>query len=331
MALTTQVNSKGWGVENIGLLDAKRLPDQALEELAGQMNDWESQGTLPWQSLPSIVNLAKKPGGGDRALGLLGWVYWLYIRARAGYVQQWSLDNAMQWDAALAGKSALMEAATRVFMDETARELGITSASFQWDVEAFYDSMQIVMTLKAALKLHFPPQLLGPVACAHMGPRLLRTCSAVSMPIWPTSSILAGCGTGPALASCLLNEALIVTNAQMGPRGVSSRAWIDNVTQRCEGTRARVIAQLAEAGDLFAKQIRNLNLVISGKSTVTASDVLMEKALRGAVAKGTKGWASVKIASVVEDLGIDRGRVAVRRRRRAGRRIHIGAKKIAKI
>lgn len=60
-ALATQPNSKGRGSENLGPLDIKRLPAQAVEELTEVFNEWEEQQALPWQVLPALVNLGKNP------------------------------------------------------------------------------------------------------------------------------------------------------------------------------------------------------------------------------------------------------------------------------
>ena len=38
---------------------------------------------------------------------------------------------------------SMVEAAARVFMDESAGALGVTSASYLWDVEEFYDMMDL--------------------------------------------------------------------------------------------------------------------------------------------------------------------------------------------
>ena len=95
-------------------------------------------------------------------------------------------------------------------------------------------------------------------------------------------------------------------------QSVSRRSWIDDITQRCEQTRQKVLDELKAAGTMFIDEMNKLDLTVSSKSAVTCCDRAMEEELAQHFwsARGLK----VTKAAIVRDLGLDRGR-GVRSRR----------------
>eukprot|EP00959_Pyramimonas_sp_CCMP1952_P042050 879246-Pyramimonas_sp.AAC.1 len=70
----------------------------------------EDTGTWPTQLLCVLGRLLPKRAGGDRIMGLLPIACRLYTLIREPHIKCWSCDTATEWDAAVAGKSALQEA-----------------------------------------------------------------------------------------------------------------------------------------------------------------------------------------------------------------------------
>ena len=86
-------------------------------------------------------------------MALLGFTY----RLRMGMVRpelvSWTSRRAGFWDDAVAGRSALQAALMRNFVAEAARWRGEHSAMALWDIEKFYDSLDLVAVSDAGRAL----------------------------------------------------------------------------------------------------------------------------------------------------------------------------------
>ena len=117
----------------------------------------ESTGVVPITILINIVVLLLKPTGGFRPIGLLSFLYALWVKARRFEVQEWDDEHAGFWDDAVAGSSSLQAALRRRLLDETATNLGRASATVLLDMEKYYDSVPWDKLLNFAIEFHYPP------------------------------------------------------------------------------------------------------------------------------------------------------------------------------
>ena len=97
----------------------------------------------------------------------------------------------------------------------------------------------------------------------------------------------------------------------------SPHTWVDDVVQRCEGTRH--VAKLAQlrAGKLFVQGCRRFKLTVASKSTIISSSWAITKSL---VESFARLGIYVSGSRVAPDLGVDRGVVHRTRPKKAHRR-----------
>eukprot|EP00959_Pyramimonas_sp_CCMP1952_P241868 5055622-Pyramimonas_sp.AAC.1 len=72
----------GLGIDRLTPLDSERLPDCALDELAGIFETIEATCTWPWQLLVVLGRLLPKKSSGDRVIGLMAMVTRLWSLSR---------------------------------------------------------------------------------------------------------------------------------------------------------------------------------------------------------------------------------------------------------
>ena len=72
----------------------------------------------------------------------------------------------------------------------------------------FYDPLQPDIVLEKAAGLGFPPLVLYLALMVHTAPKILRVGQEYSDPVYPASSILAGCGMSVAWTRAVLHQLL---------------------------------------------------------------------------------------------------------------------------
>ena len=77
-------------------------------------------------------------------------------------VAQFSKDNAFENDSAAAGASAVKAAEDRAMLTELAKVEGKSSAVLLWDLQKFFDSLDVAVLFEAATELNFPLKQLIP-------------------------------------------------------------------------------------------------------------------------------------------------------------------------
>ena len=84
-----------------------------------------------------------KPTSGERPIALLPILVRVWDRCSRCHMQEWCEQKAGFWDSAVKGSSALRSALMANFMDETSVILGMHNATLYWDMEKFYDSVDL--------------------------------------------------------------------------------------------------------------------------------------------------------------------------------------------
>ena len=155
----------------------KHAPVGAKHELCHVFDCIIRNGVLPWGLLYVIIALLAKDGaalGGERPIGLLP--IWVRILDRLFYDELSAWCDAARgfWDRATANSSALRSAIHSNIMMETAHILGIRIGILLIDTQICFDSVDLVLLMKACEVLGCPRIPLLLLVQAFLGPRTLR-------------------------------------------------------------------------------------------------------------------------------------------------------------
>ena len=80
--------------------------------------------------------------------------------------------------------------------------------SVLWDMEKFYDNIDIVKLVRFATRLSYPVRLKALGLIMHMAPRLIRAGESYAYARLPTNGIIAGCSQSNAFARAFLHHIL---------------------------------------------------------------------------------------------------------------------------
>ena len=109
----------------------------------------------------NIIVLMGKPVGGSRPIALMPMRYRLHTKIRRPQIIQWELAHQGLWDAAVKGSSALRAGLLSMLRDEMAVRLGLDTLVTIWDMEKFYDNIDIDFPIKEATNLEYDIPLLS--------------------------------------------------------------------------------------------------------------------------------------------------------------------------
>ena len=112
-----------------------------------------------------------KPTGGSRPIALMPMLYRLYTKIRRPQIIQWELAHQGPWDAAVKGSSALRAGLLSLLRDEMAVRLGKDTLVTLWDMEKFYDNIDIEILIQEAITLEYDISILSLGLQMHMAPR----------------------------------------------------------------------------------------------------------------------------------------------------------------
>ena len=116
------------------------------------------------------------------------------MTANGTAIREWDLEHGHRYDSALAGCSSLRAAVLREFKTENATAICLHCALECWDMDKFYDSIDLCILAEELIEHESPSELLVLGTLAHAAPRILKVGSCISEPIVYTgSSMLAGC------------------------------------------------------------------------------------------------------------------------------------------
>jgi len=168
----------GRGADNLGPVDARRLPAEGKTGLADLFSTVRRDLVWPWQLLITVEALIPKTSGDDRAIGLLPWLCRLFAQVTGAPIRLRvaQAPGTGEWDDAVAGSSALIAGLRRASMGECCRVLG------------FYDWSSIVHLVRAIIFYGFPARLAYLSFLMYISVRFMSQEGAVSDPIYPTRS-----------------------------------------------------------------------------------------------------------------------------------------------
>ena len=184
----------------------------------------------------------KKPGGGERPIGLLPFLVRLYSRVRRPYTRQWTAAWCAHWDHALAGSSSLRSAALQMLKVELAASSGWSWGLVLYDLTFVYDTVCIPTLIAKAADRQYPAKVLNLLVQGYLAARVIRTGACYSEWAYPVNSILAGCGEANNVARCCVYS-VIESSLEASPWQQVSQ-FVDDLKQYADGPDDASVAEV---------------------------------------------------------------------------------------
>ena len=231
-----------------------------------------------------------KPTGGSIPIALMPMLYRLYTKIRRPYIIQWELAHQGPWEAAVTGSSALRAGLLlSLLRDEMAIRLGKDSLVTLWDMEKFYDNIDIATLTKEAASLKYLIILLSLGLQMHMAPRGLRCYGYCAGQVLAGNGIIAGCTQGTAYTKIHLHAVLqgfwdkYQTRILLGQASLADpedtpldidadmKSFIDDMSMATYGQAPALYEVHAHMGAYLTKELRKRKGKISKKTTIVGS------------------------------------------------------------
>jgi ribonuclease HI len=282
------------------------LPSEGLSQLAEILTSVTKQLRWPAQALAVTIVFLGKPtpegqAPGERPIGLTTGLYRLLCGTRRQLIRTWECESAGHWDTAIRGNSSLRVALCRELDHEISQLNGIASSSVYFDLEKFFDTVQLEQMTKAARGLKYPARELLLSVQMHRAARQLKAGSHHSEWILTARSILAGCGRSISFTRAALYQILQHIHDGYMPftRG---QVWVDDITLTSRGTTSHVTTHAAQCAADLADRLVAAGFRISGKTTVVGGTKAIRDQLHSNIADLGHHF---KKDVTARDLGID--------------------------
>ena len=200
------------------------------------------------------------------------------------------------------GSQVLDVALSRVVLGEATRQQGHHLITIFLDLETFYDRCRFNDVIISGLQLDYPALILQQAMLTYMGPRLVQSDGALSLPIIPCTGVLAGCPAAPSISKVVAHP---VAASMTAKRSVSNLdVWIDDVSLDSVHASAKQVA--IDTLLLFRslrKEIEARGAKLSlDKTSFVASSSQAAKCLRA-----IREASDPQIRTVARDLGVSSG------------------------
>ncbi len=186
---------------------------------------------------------------------------------------------------------------------ELARATGKEFLSQFYDLQKFYDSVDVLKLIDAAIELNFDPVDITLCLQIHLAPRILKANGAYCIPQHVANSILQGCSRSNSWSRLFLHRLMedvhkVAPEARLGQH-------VDDVNIAAVGDIDEVVNISVKANSRFVEGVTDLRLTISqSKSHCVASRPKVSKAY--ATRMRTRGL-EVQRRTSTRDLGLDAG------------------------
>jgi hypothetical protein len=203
-------------------------------------------------------------------------------------------------DSAGPGKAAEATALKRQLLVEAAATQGHTVVQLLWDVEAFFDSMDIEKLVTFAQRWGMPPHASILELQQHLAPRALQIDGCFAPLIDKMGrSMLAGCTSSTRFARAFLRDCILQA---MSGTVKAVGMHVDDVAQLfADPSRSTAKESAIRQGATFATSLMKLGFTISPKSVVVSS--CWETAKKVASAIHRMGIPMTAVVSA-DDLGV---------------------------
>ena len=185
----TSIGAERWTFNEIILMS-----DAVLATLGELLTDIRGSAVPPLQMLTNIMEMLPNNCGGTRTVATAATLYRLLMELDKEEVKLFEKQNAFENDSATKGASAVHAAEERALAAELSRLEGFFSLMLLWDLQNFFDSIDVKTLFAEAAEVGFPLLQLALSMLVHQAPRRLKLGTAIGEPILELGrSILAGC------------------------------------------------------------------------------------------------------------------------------------------
>ena len=196
------------GGDHVTFKEIAAAPHEALQELSDVYEEVIDEVALPNHALVNLMSMLGKKAGGSRCIAVGTTFCRLLMMALNPMARTWDSEVGSEFDSALTGKSPLMETIKRMILVEDAELRGHTAVLTMWDIEKFFDTIDLEVLFSQADKMAFPQIVLALGINLHRAPRVQRVLGTCAEPISQMGrSILAGCTLSTSFARAFLRAA----------------------------------------------------------------------------------------------------------------------------
>ena len=239
--------------------------------------------------------------GGERAIGLLSIFVRILDRLFNDELSAWCHAAHGFWDRAIANSSALRSAIHSNLMMETAHIMGISAGIFFIDLQKFYDSVDLVLLMRACGVLGYPRIPLLLLVQAFLGPLTLRADGHHSNQVPVSQGLVAGSSQANHLARALLHRALHDHHNRCRKLAVSQ--FVDDLKMYTEGTTGQVVYRFSQATVELFHSLGKLKVDLSPSKCGFVATT------RGIALTVCSGWQQkdfgISSTKHARDLGVD--------------------------
>ena len=298
------------GVDLWTTAELKQFPREIILHFSRVLTSVQRATAWPIQNLLCLGSLIAKALGGQRPISKTPLLYRLWCVVRAPTLQSWKDANCPPWDTASKGHCAEVSACSRLWLMEAAHVAGLHAAGNMWDMEKFFDTVNLDDVRRLGVQRHYPRTELQLALAMHRAPRILQMLGVAANVIVPTRSIIQGCTHSDSFARLIMwrpvqrsvqdVDDIRVTDRQIAH--VIPATYVDDVSQIAVGTRSGVARALTIAGISFTSSIRQFKLLVSCKSLVVSSDLQLAKLISSTLRKEAR--VTLTPCTSGRDLGI---------------------------
>ena len=175
-------------------------------------------------------------------------------------IREWDLAEGHCYDSALAGNSSLRAAVMRALKIENATAAGMHVGHLLWDMEKFYDSVDLLILAGDLIKRKYPSELLVLGILAHAAPRVLKVGLCLSEVITRMGrSMVAGCQQAVSFARGLLYDLCYTLTHTIERCPVHQH--VDDLSQAIiTSTAVELRRTLVQAGALVGRDTNRLKI-----------------------------------------------------------------------
>ena len=325
------------GIDHWSPEEWRRLPTTTHQAMAELLNRVEAGMAWPRHIVHNIIVLMGKPQGGTRPIALMPMLYRIWTKIRKPYIEQWEQQHAGPWDAAVKGSSALRAAYHSQFYDEIGHYLQYTNGTILFDMEKFYDNVDVHKLITLATKHEYPTILLTLGLQMHMGIRGLKCYNMHPGFKQPSNGIIAGCTQSTTFAKILLMDAMIeahrgwITHNSLHTQ---IRTFVDDIRVTTREPMIAVRKKSSKTVPTFTKHLKEIGCKIGSKTTCLGSNQAIRdhllKTLRAQKIRAQTAYAS-KDLGILTAVGVRRRSSTISKRLRVAKARAIRANKLAMI
>ena len=175
----------------------------------------------------------------------------------------------------------------------------MVTATVLWDLAKFYDTIGLLRLVVSGVEMGYNPLALSLSVQMYLAPRYLRACQCFDQGVVPYTGMVAGCGRAVRFTRIVLYGAL--GRAHNAFPQVIPTSFVDDLTQRAEGTMEHVLSMLPRAADILAEGLQEIGCTISPKSAATCNTC---EGTAGLNRRSRAYGLPIEVKGMVRDLGV---------------------------